>query len=65
MSKNKKDSFGIMAEAIAKYMREQGWEVIALDKIRVQQHFADLKYNYDLVFRFTGKKISKPEGKDD
>ena len=63
MSKRKKDGFGIMAKAIAGYMREQGWEIIVLGSMRVQQQPSALKYNYELVFRFTGKQIKEPRKK--
>ena len=65
MRKRKKDSFGVMAEAIAKYMREQGWEIIVLGKMKVQQYPSDLKFNYELVFRFTGKRIKEPKNVKD
>ena len=59
MAKRKRDSFDIMAEAIAKHMREQGWEIMVLGKTEVRQCPSALKYNYELVFGFTGKQLPK------
>ena len=59
MAKRKRDSFDIMAEAIAKHMRERGWEIMALVNMKVQRPLASLKYNYELVFKFTGKQLPK------
>ena len=63
IKKVKPNSFDIVAVAIAKYMREKGWSVLVIGEPRVQQSAGSLKYNFELVFRFTGKKqeIKKDE----
>jgi len=59
----KKDKFNKMVKAICDYMEEKGWQILVIGSSRVQQEINALKYNFELVFRFTGKKIEKKVNK--
>ena len=55
--KIEKDKFDEMAKSICAYMKEKGWSVVALSSPQIYQEIGALKYNYELTFRFTGKKL--------
>jgi len=48
-----------MTDAINKYMLKKGWNILVIGSPRVEQTQPSLKYNYNLVFNFTGKQIVK------
>jgi reverse gyrase len=52
-----KDDFDRLSKELYKYMKKQGWELLVLSSPFVVQNVSDKKYNFDLVFKFTGKKI--------
>lgn len=47
-------------DAVAKYLKSIGWSPLVGGFERIEQ--GNLKYNFRLIFKFTGKKI-KPEVK--
>ena len=53
----KKDEFDKVAQAICAYLKVRGWNVLVVGESRIQQPIGSLKYNFELVFRFTGKKL--------
>ena len=57
IKKVKLNSFDIVAVAIANYMRKKGWSILVIGEPQVQKEIGSLKYNFELVFKFTGKKI--------
>jgi len=60
MTEKKEDiAFTKMANSICNYLKLKGWEIIVIGDTRIQQPIGSLKYNFELIFRFTGKKIKK------
>ncbi len=49
-----------MLKAVAQYLERKGWQVAVIGASRVQGPI-DLACNYELVFRFTGRKREGPQ----
>jgi len=50
----------ILLNAIGPYLESIGWRALVAGVDRVQQEAGSLKYNYELVIKFTGSKIPDP-----
>ena len=48
--------FDKMIELIIKGMEHQGWKVNAISNAQIRKPVGSNKHNYELVFRFTGKR---------
>jgi hypothetical protein len=59
MSKKKTDGFDRLSKAIYAYMKKQGWEILVLSSPYVVKNIGSKDYNFDLVFKFTGKQIKE------
>lgn len=46
----------MMLGSVAKYLEKKGWRVLVIGASRIQQQPGDAAFNYEFVFRFTGKK---------
>ncbi|HDZ18843.1 hypothetical protein LCGC14_0641440 [marine sediment metagenome] len=59
INKKEDEAFYKVAKSIADFMELKGWKVLIIAGIRVQKQPLSLKYNYELIIKFTGKKILK------
>ena len=55
----KEDKFQIMIEAISDYLKIKHWITFVMGDVKIQKQPDDLKYNYEFVTRFTGKKLKE------
>ena len=55
----KEDKFQIMIEAISNYLKTKHWITFVMGDVKIQKQPDDLKYNYEFVTRFTGKKLKE------
>lgn len=53
MSKKNRTKEEIAIDAVADYLRDKGWKPLVGSFVRIEQ--GNLKYNFHLIFSFTGK----------
>jgi len=56
MTKKAKKLFDEMAVSIGKFMKTQDWNIVLIGSPKIARR-GSLKYNFELIFDFTGNKM--------
>ncbi len=52
---NRNDRYDKLVDAMADYLRAEGWNPLVAGGIRIEQPIGNVRYNYELVIPFTGR----------